>query len=29
MTFFNDLEVIRERWNVLEHPFYTRWSAAS
>ena len=27
MTFFTDLEAIRERWNVLEHPFYTRWSA--
>lgn len=27
MKFFTDLESIRERWNVLEHPFYTRWSA--
>ena len=27
MTFFSDLEAVRERWNVLEHPFYTRWSA--
>ncbi len=27
MKFFNDLEAVRERWNVLEHPFYTRWSA--
>jgi pyrroloquinoline-quinone synthase len=27
MTFFTDLEAVRERWNVLEHPFYTRWSA--
>ena len=27
MDFFDRLETIRERWNVLEHPFYTRWSA--
>ena len=27
MKFFTDLEAVRERWNVLEHPFYTRWSA--
>ncbi len=26
MQFFDRLESIRERWNVLEHPFYTRWS---
>lgn len=27
MTFWSDLEDIRARWNVLEHPFYQRWSA--
>ncbi len=27
MKFFADLEAVRQRWNVLEHPFYTRWSA--
>lgn len=27
MKFFTDLEAVRERWNVLEHPFYARWSA--
>ena len=27
MDFFDRLEAARERWNVLEHPFYTRWSA--
>ncbi len=27
MTFFDRLEATRERWNVLEHPFYQRWSA--
>jgi pyrroloquinoline-quinone synthase len=26
VQFFDRLEQIRERWNVLEHPFYTRWS---
>lgn len=26
MQFFERLEQVRERWNVLEHPFYTRWS---
>ena len=25
MDFFTRLELIRERWNVLAHPFYTRW----
>jgi pyrroloquinoline-quinone synthase len=25
--FFDRLEAVRERWNVLEHSFYTRWSA--
>jgi pyrroloquinoline quinone (PQQ) biosynthesis protein C len=25
MDFFNRLEEARKRWNVLEHPFYTRW----
>jgi len=24
--FFEQLEQIRSRWNVLEHPFYQRWS---
>jgi pyrroloquinoline-quinone synthase len=27
VQFFDRLEAARERWNVLEHPFYTRWSA--
>ena len=27
MEFFDRLEAARERWNVLDHPFYTRWSA--
>jgi pyrroloquinoline-quinone synthase len=26
MDFFANLEVERARWNVLEHPFYVRWS---
>ncbi len=26
MDFFARLDVLRERWNVLEHPFYQRWS---
>lgn len=26
MDFFARLETLRERWNVLEHPFYQRWS---
>lgn len=26
MEFWSRLEDIRERWNVLEHPFYQRWS---
>jgi pyrroloquinoline-quinone synthase len=25
MDFFDRLEEARTRWNVLEHPFYTRW----
>jgi pyrroloquinoline-quinone synthase len=25
--FFDRLEAVRERWNVLDHPFYVRWSA--
>jgi pyrroloquinoline-quinone synthase len=25
MDFFERLEDARKRWNVLEHPFYTRW----
>src|SRR5689334_10219271 len=27
MDFFSRVEQARERYNVLEHPFYTRWSA--
>jgi pyrroloquinoline-quinone synthase len=27
VDFFDRLEAARERWNVLEHSFYTRWSA--
>ena len=27
MDFFDRLETIRSRWDVLEHPFYVRWSA--
>ena len=26
MEFWQQLDEIRTRWNVLEHPFYTRWS---
>ena len=26
MDFFARLDSLRERWNVLDHPFYTRWS---
>jgi pyrroloquinoline-quinone synthase len=26
MPFFEELDAVRERWNVLRHPFYTRWS---
>lgn len=26
MDFWNRLEEVRGRWNVLEHPFYQRWS---
>jgi pyrroloquinoline quinone (PQQ) biosynthesis protein C len=26
MRLFDDLDAVRERWNVLNHPFYTRWS---
>jgi pyrroloquinoline-quinone synthase len=26
MDFFDRLEAVRARWNVLEHPFYARWS---
>jgi pyrroloquinoline quinone (PQQ) biosynthesis protein C len=26
MQFFEELDAVRERWNVLNHPFYTRWS---
>ena len=27
MDFFTQIETVRDRWNVLEHPFYQRWSA--
>ena len=27
MDFFTQLETVRDRWNVLQHPFYQRWSA--
>ena len=27
MDFWNRLDAARARWNVLEHPFYERWSA--
>jgi pyrroloquinoline-quinone synthase len=27
VDFFDRIEAARERWNVLEHSFYTRWSA--
>jgi pyrroloquinoline-quinone synthase len=27
MEFFTHLETVRDRWNVLQHPFYQRWSA--
>jgi pyrroloquinoline-quinone synthase len=26
MEFFEELDAVRERWDVLDHPFYTRWS---
>lgn len=26
MTLFDRLDQVRERWNVLRHPFYQRWS---
>jgi pyrroloquinoline-quinone synthase len=26
MQFFEELDAVRERFNVLDHPFYTRWS---
>jgi pyrroloquinoline-quinone synthase len=29
MEFFAELDAVRERWNVLNHPFYTRWSAGT
>ena len=29
MDFFSRLDAARERWNVLEHPFYLRWSEGS
>ncbi len=29
MDFFARVELLRERWNVLEHPFYQRWSDGS
>jgi len=27
VEFWSNLEAVRARWNVLEHPFYQRWSA--
>src|SRR5919106_2378291 len=27
VEFFDRLETVRERWNVLDHTFYRRWSA--
>jgi len=27
MDFWARLETVRERWNVLDHPFYRRWSS--
>jgi pyrroloquinoline-quinone synthase len=27
VNFFDRLEAVRDRWNVLEHSFYVRWSA--
>jgi pyrroloquinoline-quinone synthase len=27
VDFFAELETVRQRWDVLRHPFYTRWSA--
>lgn len=27
MDFYEKLEQVRSRWNVLDHPFYRRWSA--
>ena len=29
MDFFTRLDAVRERWDVLEHPFYERWSQGS
>jgi len=26
VEFFDRLEAVRAEWNVLEHPFYQRWS---
>jgi len=26
MNLFDRLDAVRDRWNVLEHPFYVRWS---
>lgn len=27
MTFWQELDSLRERWDLLRHPFYTRWDA--
>jgi hypothetical protein len=27
VTIIDRLDAVRERWNVLRHPFYRRWSA--
>jgi pyrroloquinoline-quinone synthase len=29
MEFFAELDAVRDRWDVLRHPFYTRWSAGT
>ena len=29
MDFFSRLDAARDRWNVLQHPFYLRWSEGS
>ena len=29
MDFWTELDAVRERWDVLRHPFYQRWSAGT
>jgi len=29
VDFFTELDTVRERWDVLRHPFYQRWSAGT